>query len=246
MSVKAIPGILVVGPQAEAREYARRYAQKVLCSAGGCQTCLTCQKITTGQHHLVRWIKPEKTTYTLDQISRIRHELSFALDEHDSFFFIVDAADYLSPACANSLLKSLEEPPRGYHFILCAERRALVLPTIVSRCVVHEVGGVFVGPCQELVNMFSSSRTMPLHQFALEFDRLAVTEQQAASILDALIQAWRQAYAQSLDREDQDLARRAVCLLELFGHAYQRLPMPGGSKLFWRSLYLAYVQIQKP
>ncbi len=47
---------------------------------------------------------------------------------------LVYPADALNPAAANALLKTLEEPPPGVHFLLGAHRLDAVLPTIRSRC----------------------------------------------------------------------------------------------------------------
>jgi len=46
---------------------------------------------------------------------------------------VILSADRLNEKTANSLLKILEEPPDGVHFILTTERISSVLPTIVSR-----------------------------------------------------------------------------------------------------------------
>ncbi|GGD92482.1 DNA polymerase III subunit delta' [Tsuneonella deserti] len=47
---------------------------------------------------------------------------------------IIDPADDLETSASNALLKSLEEPPAGTHFLLIAHRPARLLPTIRSRC----------------------------------------------------------------------------------------------------------------
>lgn len=46
---------------------------------------------------------------------------------------IIESADRMIEASRNALLKVLEEPPRGLHFILTTTRRAAVIPTILSR-----------------------------------------------------------------------------------------------------------------
>ncbi len=43
-------------------------------------------------------------------------------------------AESLSVQASNLLLKLLEEPPAGVHFILCASSESAILPTIRSRC----------------------------------------------------------------------------------------------------------------
>ena len=47
---------------------------------------------------------------------------------------IVDAADEMTPAAANALLKILEEPPPRAALLLVAHQPARLLPTIRSRC----------------------------------------------------------------------------------------------------------------
>ena len=47
---------------------------------------------------------------------------------------IIDAADDLERGGANALLKSLEEPPVGTHFLLISHASDRLLPTIRSRC----------------------------------------------------------------------------------------------------------------
>ncbi len=46
---------------------------------------------------------------------------------------IIDSADQMMPSARNALLKFLEEPPASTTVILIAKRKALLLPTIVSR-----------------------------------------------------------------------------------------------------------------
>lgn len=48
--------------------------------------------------------------------------------------FVIDDAHALNPSAANSLLKSLEEPPPTSHFVLASSAPQALLPTILSRC----------------------------------------------------------------------------------------------------------------
>jgi DNA polymerase-3 subunit delta' len=47
---------------------------------------------------------------------------------------LVNPAEALNMAAANALLKNLEEPPAGIHFILISHRPQRLMRTIVSRC----------------------------------------------------------------------------------------------------------------
>jgi DNA polymerase-3 subunit delta' len=49
-------------------------------------------------------------------------------------WILVEDAHRLNGASANMLLKTLEEPPAGTHFLLVSHRPEAVLPTIRSRC----------------------------------------------------------------------------------------------------------------
>lgn len=46
---------------------------------------------------------------------------------------IIEGADAMQDGARNALLKILEEPPESAHFILTAERKSAVMPTILSR-----------------------------------------------------------------------------------------------------------------
>ena len=61
-----------------------------------------------------------------------------------SRFVVIDGADTMTPAAANALLKTLEEPPRTTRFFLLAQSADRVIPTIRSRC-----GIVRFGPLSE-------------------------------------------------------------------------------------------------
>jgi len=51
-----------------------------------------------------------------------------------SRYVVVDGADRMTLAAANSLLKTLEEPPKTTRFFLLAQSAESVIPTIRSRC----------------------------------------------------------------------------------------------------------------
>ncbi len=131
--------------------------QKHFCSDDGCGVCAPCKQVREQQHHAVMWLYPEKQ-YTLEAVKPIHERLAFALDEEQNYFFIIQKADFLTTQSANSLLKSIEEPPTGYHFILCAERSEYILPTIKSRCVVHTFDNeTIIDQHQDLYHYFTQT-----------------------------------------------------------------------------------------
>lgn len=66
-------------------------------------------------------------------VSEVRERLLESSLEGGRKVCVILSADRLNAKTANTLLKILEEPPDGVHFILTTERISSVLPTIVSR-----------------------------------------------------------------------------------------------------------------
>lgn len=99
-------------------------------------------RIEAGGHPDVRIFRPRDEGKRNIQVDVLRHEIlplaQFAPFEADATFFIFPEADVsfpsFQPEAANALLKTLEEPRPGVHFILTSERPESLLPTIRSRC----------------------------------------------------------------------------------------------------------------
>jgi len=134
------PAFLCIGPQEEVAEFAVRYLQNLFCahrqaSPGASCRCATCHAITSHQSGVVTWIEPS-ADYLLEDIEPIFNTIRYRLDEGAQHAFVLANAHLLSVACANRLLKVVEEPPAGYFFIFLANDYAALLPTIQSRATV--------------------------------------------------------------------------------------------------------------
>lgn len=106
-----------------------------------CGECRQCQRVTSGLHPDVRVIGLEKarsgrlrTLISIEQVREIQRDASLLPYEGRSRVFIFESAERLSGEAANSLLKTLEEPPESVLIILVASDVNAVLPTILSRC----------------------------------------------------------------------------------------------------------------
>lgn len=73
------------------------------------------------------WIKKEQLLQLEDQYSK-----KSMLD--NKLIYVIDSAEALNDASANTILKFLEEPPENIIAILVANNRFRVLETVVSRC----------------------------------------------------------------------------------------------------------------
>ncbi|HZK25212.1 MAG TPA: DNA polymerase III subunit delta' [Oscillospiraceae bacterium] len=100
----------------------------------GCGTCESCRKAQNGTHPDLHWLRPEGKSLKIEQIRQLKKNAYLKPREGNYQIFILEQADALTAEAANSLLKVLEEPPRGSLFILLAEHPSMLPATVVSRC----------------------------------------------------------------------------------------------------------------
>jgi DNA polymerase-3 subunit delta' len=140
-------GLLLTGPQGTGKfDLARLFAQGLLCTQATdglpCGQCQSCRWVEAGTHpdlRLITFEVDEKTGRVAKEIkiAQIRELIEFAqLKSHTAALriAIVYPAEYLNRNAANSLLKTLEEPPPGTYLILVTHQAARLPVTVRSRC----------------------------------------------------------------------------------------------------------------
>ena len=143
---------LFVGPSGIGKQqFARRLAQALLCHRIGkdplepCGDCSGCRPFLAGAHPDFLYVgcpegKRELPISLLVGSEERRgqeglcHDLSLAPLPDSRKVAIVDDADTMTEAGANSFLKTLEEPPDRAILFLIASNLDALLPTIRSRC----------------------------------------------------------------------------------------------------------------
>ncbi|MBN1309187.1 MAG: hypothetical protein JXA18_14785 [Chitinispirillaceae bacterium] len=83
------------------------------------------------------YLVPEFSTppsIPVDWIRELTHSIRRGAVEKGKNIVILDGIDVMLKESANTLLKTLEEPPPDTLLLLCTDRPHVVLPTIVSRC----------------------------------------------------------------------------------------------------------------
>lgn len=121
--------LLVCSRPLVSRRLIDAFLQRLCCHTGGCGACADCRKVLEGHVDILRLSAPK--------VAELRDALSFAAQkpyEARCKAVVIEAADDMTDAAANSLLKTLEEPPAGTVFLLSARSVSGVLPTIASRC----------------------------------------------------------------------------------------------------------------
>lgn len=125
------------------RTWARFLARALLCSAPvrgePCESCLSCRRFHSGNHSLYWEMEPEGRFLKVEQIRESRSRFYLSGAGTGTRLCLIAGAELLTAEAGNSLLKVLEEPPKGLYFLLTSSHPGRVLPTIMSRCRCYHV-----------------------------------------------------------------------------------------------------------
>jgi DNA polymerase-3 subunit delta' len=123
------------------KELAAWLACAVLCERSQtelqcCGTCASCKLIAAGSHPDVVWVMPEeeKTQIAVDPIRAVSERLSKTSYRQGYKIALITPAHQMTVSAANSLLKTLEEPPQDTLLILLTSQPSGLPPTVRSRC----------------------------------------------------------------------------------------------------------------
>jgi len=147
------------------RHFMRALAQALLCEAPDasglpCGQCVGCQLNAADGHPDLRGLVPEidqpvredaeesdagaagsaraaraSREIKIDQVRALGEFLALAAHRGGRRIVLLAPAEALNGPAANALLKLLEEPPPGAHFLAVTDELDAVLPTVRSRCV---------------------------------------------------------------------------------------------------------------
>jgi DNA polymerase-3 subunit delta' len=125
---------LFTGPPGSGRsQLALAFASALLCETDGCGTCNSCQMIQNRSHPDVQILNTERVLISVDEVTEFI-EKSIQMPAIGKYrIMVIEDADRMAERTSNLLLKSLEEPPKGTIWMLCAPSEADLLTTIRSR-----------------------------------------------------------------------------------------------------------------
>lgn len=125
---------LFTGPPGSGRsQLAIAFAASLLCTEGGCGECNSCQMIQARNHPDVQVLNTEGVLISVAEVGEFIDK-SIQMPAMGKYrIMVIEDADRMSERTSNLLLKSLEEPPRGTIWMICAPSESDLLPTIRSR-----------------------------------------------------------------------------------------------------------------
>jgi DNA polymerase-3 subunit delta' len=150
--------ILLHGPAGVGKLYlANELARWALCQQpgqdGACGVCDACNWYDQGNHPDFRRVEPVETEteedaaapakkapkkggriIKVEAIREISEFLSLTAHRGGWRVALIQPAEFMNPAAANALLKTLEEPPARVLLLLVSHQPGRLLPTVISRC----------------------------------------------------------------------------------------------------------------
>ena len=107
-----------------------------------CGQCRSCHALQRGEHPDIALLSRDGANIKIGQVREALKRLRYEAVLGKAKALIIEDADKLREEAANALLKTLEEPTAGTHFILVTSRPQLLLDTIRSRVQVLRFGGL--------------------------------------------------------------------------------------------------------
>lgn len=131
--------LLFKGPMGVGKKtFARIFAAFVNCQQPekneSCGRCPSCLKFQASSHPDFIVIEPEGAAIKINQVRELKKILAFPPLEAKIRVVLLCDIHTMRREAANSLLKTLEEPPEQTMLILTADEAGVILPTILSRC----------------------------------------------------------------------------------------------------------------
>ncbi|MBP7854584.1 hypothetical protein KAZ82_01450 [Candidatus Babeliales bacterium] len=217
--------------------------QKIFCTQNHCKTCLICTQIATKQYHKVFWIEPENN-YTIDLIDQALQNTQYALAPNDYRFIIFNKADTLNAHCNNRLLKTIEEPHRGYIFILLTNNTQNILPTVISRCFIKEFFSQNITHSyHNFIQLLFDAHINHTLNFLKMLEQFEIKETETKQILDLMLQQLHQQLHQAHMQPTHNINHMITItnMIAIIKQAFTQLPAPGSAKIFWKNFYLQLI-----
>lgn len=119
---------------------AKYMASQILCEKKQgipCGECKPCRMLNASAHPDFITVTPagKSGNYLSDDLRPIISDASISPNEGDKKIYFLPQIDRALTAAQNVLLKIIEEPPAHVAFIMTADRKDMILPTVLSRSI---------------------------------------------------------------------------------------------------------------
>lgn len=146
--------LLMAGPRGVGKhQFAFALAQALNCEnvmqGDACGRCVPCRKIAAGEHADVQTITNDGLFIKIGQMREMSRDAQFKPYEGRHRVFIIDEADRMNLPSANSILKTLEEPPESTLIVLVTSKPYGLPETILSRCQMLSFAPLVAGEIEE-------------------------------------------------------------------------------------------------
>lgn len=235
-----IPTLLIEGACDQAQEFATQALCGYFCRSENSSDCfcVDCRRIKQRQHPSFLWICPEKD-YTIDEVDVIFEKVRFTLEDNEKYFFVLEKAQTFNAATANRLLKLLEEPPRGYVFILLTTNKNAILPTIISRSHIINLGACGAIDSCELHPiadcLISAHKLDDPVGFELELKKHKLTDREAVQLCFDMLEYIAKKLAVAKKQAEQD---HLMATIDTIKEHLRSSPGSGSADFFLKRLFL--------
>ena len=134
---------------------ANTFAAALQCEEGGiepCGHCQSCKQAVSGNHPDIRRVTHEKASISVDDIRlQLNNDILVKPYSRSYKVYIIDEAEKMTEQAQNAMLKTIEEPPAYAVILLLTVNAKLLLPTILSRCILLNVRPVARGQITKLL-----------------------------------------------------------------------------------------------
>lgn len=146
--------LLMTGPRGVGKyQFAIALAQALNCerpsNGDACGKCIPCRRIAGGEHADVQTFTNEGTFIKVDKMRDMSRDAQYKPYEGRHRVCIIDEADRMNLPSANSILKTLEEPPESTLIVLVTANPYRLPDTIRSRCQILNFAGLTAREIEE-------------------------------------------------------------------------------------------------
>lgn len=118
---------------------AKTFAAALQCEGQGerpCGVCRSCKQAESGNHPDIRWITHEKAAIGVDDIRlQLNNDIMVKPYSRPYKVYLIEEAEKMTEQAQNAMLKTMEEPPEYGVILLLTVNAKLLIPTVLSRCI---------------------------------------------------------------------------------------------------------------